>query len=134
MGYWILKSDPESYDWDSLEKDKTTVWDGVRNYQARINLNAMKKNDKALIYHSNSDKAIIGTAKITKEAFPDKTSTDEGWVAVEITVGTKLNKPVALSQIKANIMLKDIGLVRNSRLSVIPLTEQEYEIITEMGS
>jgi predicted RNA-binding protein with PUA-like domain len=94
----------------------------------------MQKNDKALIYHSNSDKAIIGTAKIIKEAFPDKTSTDEGWVAVEVTVGKKLKKPVTLFQIKADSRLKDIGLVRNSRLSVIPLSEQEYEIITEMGS
>jgi len=134
MGYWILKSDPESYGWDNLVKDKITTWDGVRNYQARINLNAMQKNDKALIYHSNSDKAIIGTAKITKEAFPDKTSSEEGWVAVEITAGKKFKKPVTLLQIKADSRLKDIGLVRNSRLSVIPLSEQEFEIITEMGS
>ena len=134
MAFWILKSDPDSYSWEELVKDKSTSWDGVRNYQARNNLNAMKKKDIALIYHSNADKAVVGIAEITAPAYPDPTSKEDGWVAVKIKAKKKLKNPVTLDQIKKTKSLKDIALIKNSRLSVQPLTEAEFQTIIEMSN
>lgn len=133
MAYWLVKSEPFKYSWEQFEKDKVTVWDGVRNYAARLNLNAMKKNDQALFYHSNEGLEIVGIAKVNKEAFPDPTTTDERWVAVELKAYKKLKKPVSLQQIKAQPGLQDMALVRLGRLSVQPVTEQEFAAVMDMA-
>lgn len=131
MNYWIVKQEPGSYSFiDFLDEGKTD-WTGVRNYQARNNLNAMMLRDKVLFYHSGGEKAVVGTATVSKAAFPDPT--DEAWTAVELTVGKPFKKPVALTAIKTNTLLKDIALVRNSRLSVLPLTRDEYDEILSMS-
>ena len=129
--YWILKSEPETFSYSDLEKEGWTHWDGVRNYQARNNLQAMKKGDLGLMYHSISDKAIVGVVKIAKEAYPDPT--DEKWVAVRVEPFKKISHPVTLADIKADTKLKEIALVRQGRLSVIPITKAEFEHLLKMG-
>lgn len=131
MNHWLVKQEPSSYSFDDFRKEGTTDWTGVRNYQARNNLMAMKKGDEVFFYHSGSDKAVVGFAKVSRAAFPDPT--DEAWVAVELRAGKQLKKPVSLAEIKANPKLANIALVRNSRLSVIPLTEDEYNEIARMS-
>ena len=131
MNYWLLKSEPSTYSWDDLVKDKTTCWDGVRNFQARNHLKSMKKGDIALIYHSMSDKSIIGMAKVTKEHYPDPA--DKDWVAIDITAGKKLKNPVSLAQIKSEKRLSDMVLVRSSRLSVQPVTPKEFDLILKLS-
>ena len=131
MNYCLVKSEPGTYSWEDLEKDKKTVWDGVRNFQARANLKAMKKGDIAFFYHSNVGKEIVGIAKISKAHFPDPTHKD--WIAVEIAPFKKIQHPVSLADIKANKKLAKMALVRSSRLSVQPVTEKEYEMIHEMS-
>jgi predicted RNA-binding protein with PUA-like domain len=129
MNYWLMKTEPGTYSWDDLEKDKKTTWDGVRNFQARNHLKAMKKDDRIFVYHSGEEKAIIGTAKISKEYFPDPK--DKEWAAVEITVDKKLKSPVTLGQIKAEKSLSDMVLVKSSRLSVQPVKKEEFELIVK---
>ena len=131
MNYWLMKTEPGTYSWDNLEKDKKATWDGVRNYQARNNLKAMKKGDLSFIYHSGEDKAIIGIAKITKEFFPDPK--DKEWVAVEIEMERKLKKAVTLAQVKADTRLTNMALVRSSRLSVQPVKQEELNLILKMS-
>jgi predicted RNA-binding protein with PUA-like domain len=131
--YWLVKSEPDAYAWSDLVKDKTTAWTGVRNYQARIHLNSMKRGDRALFYESVTTKAVVGIAEITKTAFPDTTADESGWVAVQIKAVEPLAKPVTLSQIKAEPALKDIGLIRQSRLSVVPLSAEAYRRIVKLG-
>ena len=131
MNYWLLKTEPGTYSWNDLVRDKKTVWDGVRNFQAHNNLKAMKKGDAVFIYHSGDDKAVIGTAKITKEAYPDPK--DKDWVVVEISAKRKLKKPVTLSQIKAIENLSSMVLVRSSRLSVQPVLEDEFNMVIELS-
>lgn len=131
MNYWLVKSEPDAYSFDDLIKDGKTDWTGVRNYQARNNLRAMKVGDKALYYHSVSEKSVVGIAEVSREEFPDPT--DEKWIAVEIKPVEKLAKPVSLEQIKAEKSLENIALVRQGRLSVIPLTKAEYEIIIKLS-
>ncbi len=131
MNYWLMKSEPGTYAWDDLQKDKKTGWEGVRNYQARNNLKAMKKGDLAFFYHSNEDKAIMGIAKITKEFYPDPT--DVAWVTVEIAPFKKLKNPVTLAQVKADKRLKDMALVRVSRLSVQPVKPEEFDLIISLS-
>lgn len=131
MNYWLIKSEPDVYSWDDLAKDKHTVWDGVRNYQARNNLMAMKKGDQAFFYHSNEGKEVVGIAKISKESFPDPR--DKEWIAVEVAHGKKLKKPVTLAQIKADRRLKDMALVRNARLSVQPVTKDEFDAVLSLS-
>jgi predicted RNA-binding protein with PUA-like domain len=131
MNYWLVKQEPESYSFDTFRKEKRTDWTGVRNYQARNNLRAMKKGDKVLYYHSGDERAVVGLAKVTKPAFPDPT--DENWVAVELEAGKPLKKPVTLSDIKANPKLANIALLKQSRLSVVPLTEEEFDEILSMA-
>lgn len=133
MNYWMVKQEPDSYSWDDFVKDGKTDWTGVRNYQARNNLRDMKRGDKVLFYHSNIGKEVVGIAKVTKTAFPDPTADDDKWVAVELSSEKPLKKPVGLDQIKANLALKDIKLIRQSQLSVMPLTKDEYEEILSMA-
>ena len=131
MNYWLMKSEPSTYSWADLEKDKKATWDGVRNFQARNNLKAMKKDDLAFIYHSNEDKAIIGIAKISKENYPDPAEKD--WVVVDIAPVKKLKASVSLAQIKADKRLADMVLVRASRLSVQPVKKEEFELVIKLS-
>jgi len=131
MNYWLVKTEPGTYSWDDLVRDKNTVWDGVRNFQARNNLKAMKKGDLVLVYHSGEEKAIMGTAKISKEAFPDPK--DKNWIAVEIESAKQLKKSVTLSQVKSIASLDNMVLVKSSRLSVQPVQEVEFYTILDLG-
>lgn len=132
--YWLVKSEPESYSWDNLVHDRKTAWTGVRNYTARLHLNAMRVGDEVLFYHSVTDKSIVGVARVSKAAFPDTTADEDGWVAVELAPVRPLAKPVTLAQIKTESSLKDIGLVRQGRLSVMPLKAAEYAKILKLGA
>ena len=127
----MVKQEPEAYSWDDFVKDGATDWTGVRNFQARNNLKAMKSGDKVLFYHSVTGKEVVGVAKVTKSAFPDPT--DEKWVAVELQPVKPLKKSVSLAQIKANLALANLGLLRQSQLSVISLTKDEFEEILSMS-
>ena len=129
MAYWLIKSEPSTYSWDQFEKDKVTFWDGVRNYAARLHLKAMKKGDECFFYHSNEGLEIVGIAKVVKEAYQDPTTDDERWVAVDLKVHKKLKKPVSLDAIKKDKRLANMALVRIGRLSVQPVTDEEYKII-----
>ncbi len=131
MNYWMVKQEPDAYSWDDFEKDGSTDWTGVRNYQARNNLKAMKKGDKVLFYHSNIGKEVVGIAVVSKPEFPDPT--DEKWVAVELTPSKKLKKSVGLAAMKANLALANLGLIRQSQLSVIAVTKDEFEEILSMS-
>lgn len=131
MNYWLLKSEPGTFSWDDLVRDKKTGWDGVRNFQARNNLKAMKKGDMAFFYHSMEDKAVVGIAKITKENYPDPKDND--WVAVEIAPFKKLKKPVTLAQIKGDRRLSDMVLVKSSRLSVQPVKAEEFDLVLSLS-
>ena len=133
MPYWLVKSEPSVYSWDQFVKDKQTVWSGVRNYAARINLRAMKKGDEVLYYHSNEGVEIIGIAKVIKEAYQDPTTEDERWVAVDIKPLRKFKKAVPLALIKNNTALVNMDLVRLGRLSVQTVKDSEWEIIMEMA-
>jgi predicted RNA-binding protein with PUA-like domain len=131
--YWLVKSEPDVYSWDTFAKDKRTDWTGVRNYAARLHLKAMRPGDQVLFYHSNIGKAVVGIARVTKPAFPDRTADEEGWVAVELAPVAPLPQPVTLEQIKAQPALKDIALIRQSRLSVQPLKPAEFKLICQLG-
>lgn len=131
MSYWLMKSEPGTYSWDDLVKDKKTTWDGVRNFQARNNIKAMKKGDLVFIYHSNEGKEIVGIAKITKEHFPDPK--DKDWPVVEIAPVKKLKYPVTLADAKATKKLANMVLVKSSRLSVQPVKEAEFDLIVKMS-
>ena len=133
MAYWLIKSEPFKYSWDQFEKDKQTFWDGVRNYAARINLRAMKKGDLAFFYHSNEGTEIVGIAKVAKEAYQDPTTEDTAWVAVDFKPYKKLKKPVSLAQVKADGRLANMALVRLGRLSVQPVTEEEWDIVMQLA-
>jgi len=133
MAYWLVKSEPFKYSWEMFVKDGQTFWDGVRNYAARNNLNAMQKGDEVLFYHSNEGLEIVGIAKVVKEAYPDPTTDEEAWVVVDLKPLKKLKKPVSLKQIKADPRLKDMALLRLSRLSVQPVTPEEWKIIMELA-
>ena len=133
MAYWLVKSEPFKYSWEQLVKDKQTFWDGVRNYAARNNLKAMKKEDEVLFYHSNEGLEIVGIAKVAKEHYPDPTANDDTWVVVDLKPYRKLKLPVGLIQIKADKRLADMALVKLGRLSVQPVTEKEWKIIMEMA-
>lgn len=132
--HWLVKSEPFKYSWDKFSEDKRTFWDGVRNYQARNNLKAMKEGDLVLFYHSNEGKNVVGIAKVVKEFYQDPTTDDANWVVVDLAPVEALKHPVSLEQIKAEESLKDISLVRQGRLSVMPLKAEEFDKILEMGS
>ncbi len=131
--YWLVKSEPFKYSWDDLVADGSTYWDGVRNYQARNNLRAMKVGDYALYYHSNEGKAVVGIAEVTRGAYPDPTTDDERWVVVDVAPVKPLKSPVTLAQIKADPKLAKIPLVTHSRLSVMPLEKAAFDRILELG-
>lgn len=133
MAYWLIKSEPFKYSWDQFEKDKSTFWDGVRNYAARNHLRAMKKGDQAFWYHSNEGLEIVGIAKVIKEAYPDPTADDDTWSAVDFAPFKKLKTPVSLAQIKTDKRLSNMALVRLGRLSVQPVTDEEWEIIMKLS-
>lgn len=131
MNYWLVKTEPETYSWSDLVKDKKTVWDGVRNFQARSNMKKMEKGDTVFIYHTGDEKSIIGEAKVTKSAYPDPK--DVEWVVVELSPLKQLKKTVSLAQIKSNQRLTGMVLVRASRLSVQPVKPSEYDFIIELS-
>jgi predicted RNA-binding protein with PUA-like domain len=131
MNYWLVKSEPETYSWDDLVRDKKTTWDGVRNFQARSNLKAMKKGDLVFFYHTGDEKAIVGTASVAKEHYPDPK--DNEWAVVDISAGRKLKKPVTLAQIKSNKRLSDMVLVKASRLSVQPVKQEEFDLVLSLS-
>lgn len=133
MNYWLLKSEPFKYSWDQLVKDQQTFWDGVRNYQARNNLRAMQAGDKALFYHSNEGLCVVGIAQIVKEAYQDPTTDNPQWVAVDIAPLKALKKPVTLAEMKQVPQLEHLSLLKQSRLSVCPLTKEEFDFIVKMG-
>lgn len=133
MAYWLVKSEPFKYSWEQFEKDGQTFWDGVRNYAARNNLKAMKKGDQVFWYHSNEGLEIVGIAKVVKEAYQDPTTDDEAWVVVDLKPFKKLKKPVSLAQVKSDERLKDMALVRLGRLSVQPVTGEEWKVVLELA-
>jgi predicted RNA-binding protein with PUA-like domain len=132
-GYWMVKQEPETYSWDDFVKDGETDWTGVRNYQARNNLRAMKAGERVLFYHSGKDKAVVGVAEVTKAAYVDPTADDEQWVAVDLKPVKRLKNPVPLAAIRYDKRLSDLPLIRQSQLSVMPLTKDEFETIVATG-
>lgn len=133
MNYFLVKSEPETYAWPQLVKDGRTMWEGVRNFAARKNLRAMKTGDLVLFYHSGEDKAVMGISRVAKEAYQDPT-TKEDWSVVDLEAVSGLKKPVTLAGIKAEKKLQNIYLVRQGRLSVMPLGREEFDMIVKMGS
>ncbi|TXK37405.1 EVE domain-containing protein [Pontibacter qinzhouensis] len=134
MQYWLVKSEPETYSWGNLVKDGRTSWDGVRNFQARNNLQKMEPGDLVLFYHSVSEKAIVGIAKVDRPAYPDPTADDPKWMAVDLVPERDFKEPVTLEQIKKDNRLEQIGLLRQSRLSVMPLRPEEFDVLLALGN
>ncbi len=131
--YWLMKSEPSAFSYDDLERQGWTHWDGVRNHQAKNNLMAMREGDLALIYHSVTDKYVIGLAKVTQAAYPDPTDDTGKWVAVRVEPLQRFKKPVTLEEMKATPALSDIPLIKQSRLSVLPLPEAAFTLILKLG-
>ena len=134
MNHWLVKSEPFKYSWDKFNEDKRTFWDGVRNYQARNNLKEMKVGDLVLFYHSNEGKAVVGVAKVVKEFYQDPTTDDKNWVVVDLAPVETLKRPVTLEEVKADSRLQEIGLVKQGRLSVMSLKEEEFDRILELAN
>jgi len=134
MNYWLVKSEPFKYSWEQFNKDGQTFWDGVRNYQARNNLREMKEGDLVLFYHSNEGKSVVGIAKVVRESYQDPTTEDQNWVVVDLVPVETLKNPVTLEQIKADLRLQNIGLVKQGRLSVMGMKVEEFDRIVELGS
>lgn len=133
MQYWLMKSEPDAYSWSKLLADGKGHWDGVRNHQASNNLKAMRKGDRAFFYHSNIGKEIVGVMEIVREHYPDRTDLDGKWVMVDVKPLFPVKQPVTLAQVKAEPRLKDLLLVRHSRLSVVPVAPAEWRIICAMA-
>ena len=131
--YWLVKSEPESYSWNDLLKEGQTAWTGVRNFQARNNLRAMRKDDLVFYYHSVTGKEVVGVAKVAREAYPDPTASEGDWICVDLQPVKALKHPVPLEAIKASKVLKDFALLRQSRLSVMPVTNAEHEEIVRLA-
>ncbi|MEI6323256.1 MAG: EVE domain-containing protein [bacterium] len=131
--HWLVKSEPSAYSWSDLVRDHKTAWTGVRNFQARNNLRTMKKDDLVLFYHSVKDPAVVGISKVEREFYPDPTASQGDWSCIDLVAVTSLVSPVPLAEIKADPSLKDISLIRQSRLSVMPLTAREYQRIVGKG-
>ena len=132
--YWLVKQEPEAYSWDDLVRDRSTEWTGVRNFQARNNLRQMKVGDRVLFYHSGEQKAVVGIAQVAKAPYPDPSADEPQWVAVDIKPLKPLSAPVPLTTIKVEPRLANMLLVRQSRLSVMPVTKEEFETIVALGS
>jgi predicted RNA-binding protein with PUA-like domain len=133
MAYWLVKSEPFKYSWDQFIKDKQTFWDGVRNYAARNNLRSMRIGDRVLWYHSNEGLEIVGIAEVIKEHYQDPTTSEEAWVVVDLKPVKKLTNPVSLAQVKAEKRLSQMALIKLGRLSVQPVTEQEWKVVMELA-
>ena len=133
MNYWLVKQEPESYSFETFQKEKKTDWTGVRNFTARNNLKEMKVGDKVFYYHSGDERAVVGYAKVSKAAFPDPTADEGSWVAVELEAGKAVKNPVTFAAIKGNKKLAEMKLVKLSRLSVSPVTKEEWDEIVEMS-
>mgnify|MGYP001427618027 FL=1 len=134
MKYWLLKSEPNTWSWDNQVKEGASMWDGVRNYQARNNLKEMKKNDLCFFYHSVTEKSVVGIVKVVKEHYPDPTDKTGLFVVVDVKAMKKLKNPVSLAQIKENKKLKNIALIKQSRLSVMPIKNIEWKEIIKLSS
>jgi len=132
MAHWLIKSEPSAYSWDQFVKDKKTSWTGVRNPQAAMNLKAMKVGDLCFFYHSNEGKEIVGIAKVVKTAYPDPTDKAGKAVTVDVAAVEPVKRSVTLAAIKADLRLKDFGLVRQSRLSVVPVNDEQWKLISKM--
>jgi len=133
LNYWLVKQEPEAYSWDDLVRDGKTDWTGVRNFQARNNLRQMKAGDRVLFYHSGTGKAVVGIAEVARAAYPDQTAADPQWVAVDIKPIKPLAEPVPLAAIRYHDQLGSLPLIRQSQLSVMPLTKEEFEVIVAIG-
>jgi len=133
MNHWLVKQEPDAYSWDQFVRDKGTSWTGVRNFQARNNLRAMKKGDEVFYYHSVTGKVVVGTARVVREAYADPTAEDGDWSCVDLIPRQAFPTPVTLEEIKAEPALRDIALLRQSRLSVMPLTSAEAEALCRLG-
>ena len=133
MNYWLVKSEPEEFGYDDLEKAEKSMWEGVRNYQARNNLRAMAEGDQVLFYHSRQGLEIVGIAKVVTEAYPDPTAEKGDWSVVDLAPVRRLKQAVSLQEIKSREELEELGLVRNPRLSVMPIPEEAYQLILNMG-
>ena len=133
MQHWLVKQEPEKYPWTQFVKDKGTYWDGVRNYQARNNLRAMKKGDLVMYYHSVSEKAVVGLAMVTREAYPDPTAKEGDWSVVDLKPVKAMAEPVTLERVKADAKLAEIALIKQSRLSVMPLRAREFRRVLQLG-
>ncbi len=131
--YWLVKSEPFKYSWDQFVKDGSTYWDGVRNYSARNNLQAMKKGDLVLYYHSNEGKEVVGVAKVAKESYPDPTIDDDRWVVVDLKPVKPLKTPVTLADVKSDKQLQKMELVRQGRLSVVPVEKVHFDKVLKLG-
>jgi len=129
MNYWLVKTEPETFSWDDFNKKGVDHWDGVRNYQARNNLKLMKVDDKVLFYHSGEEKQVVGLARVVREFYPDPTIDDDRWVAVDMVPVEKLKKSITLAQIKSDSVLTGLPLIRNSRLSVMPVEKNHFDHI-----
>ncbi len=134
MNHFLVKSEPEKYSWEKFNKEGRTFWDGVRNFQARNNLKLMQEGDLVLFYHSNDGKEVVGVARVAKAAYQDPTTADPNWVVVDLEPVETLQKPVTLEAIKKDERLKDIGLVRQGRLSVMGLKSEEFDRILELAN
>lgn len=134
MNYWLIKSEPGTYSFEDLQRDMRTAWDGVRNYQARNNLAAMKAGDKCLVYHSGASPGVVGTAKVVKAAYPDPKAEDPRWLSVDVQAGEILARPVPLSEIKNHGLLSHMAVVRQGRLSVSPVTAEEWAAVLALAS
>ena len=131
--HWLIKSEPDKYSFAELEKDKRTHWDGVRNFEARNSLRAMRTGDFALYYHSNEGKEVVGIVRVVGEAYPDPTAPEEDWSVVDVAPVKQLKEPVSLEQIKSDPTLRDIALLKRSRLSVVPVSKVHFDRILQMG-
>lgn len=131
---WMVKQEPETYSWTDFAKDGVTDWTGVRNYQARNNLREMKTGDRVLFYHSGKDKAVVGLAEVARSAYADPTANDEQWVAVDLKAVKALKNPVPLASIRYDKRLSQLPLIRQSQLSVMPLTKDEFDVIVALGA
>ncbi|MEN3166811.1 EVE domain-containing protein [Gluconobacter sp. OJB] len=133
MAFWLVKSEPEAFSWAQQVQNSVEPWTGVRNYQARNNLAAMKNGDLAFFYHSVSEKRIVGVVEVVREAYPDPTADDPRWVCVDVKAMGAFGRPVSLAEIKADPALAEMALLKQSRLSVAPVTEEEFRHLTRIG-
>jgi predicted RNA-binding protein with PUA-like domain len=133
MNYWLVKSEPETYSWAQFVKDGQTAWTGVRNFAARLHLRALKSGDRVFFYHSGEEKSVVGLGRVVKEFYPDPTATEGDWSCVDLAAVKLLAKPVTLAQIKADKILKEMVLAKQSRLSVSPVTETQFERLLKLA-